>query len=413
METLLLYLKTILNSKKLTAMIRVKEIKEAMEFTRPTDFEMKNGVKDESDALYSRDGKKLLSAINCYTDDRIYHVKEGTEVICDKAFMDATSFDSIILPDTLTHIGAEAFHGNNLNKMVLPASLRYIGPGAFAYSRYEYAIDAPAHIDIPILKKGIFCESARMFYSGKFHYVENMDGPTTNPYMTDNTHKFCDVSDLKKESLQFRKKQKLSPYRFLSYNDVPHLCPCCSQVFLSGKPYHNQIWATGSKKTEYPQWFCAYCGQPFYHREMSAVNEKDMVYLDYYFNHDDLECKRIESVHIVINKHTRDCEAEYFCSSFDSYSQDNHTYIAVPLYIPEHAIEALLHPDTLLRFQIAYPSHAYLGTLDCGIARGLIEYRDADNVYRLSYENRPSYGIEYLVEFLRELCKQGNNIAEG
>ena len=104
---------------KMNAMIRTQEIKEMMEYTRPDDLEIKYGVKDESDVLYSRDGKKLLTAYGCYTDDGIYHVKEGTEVICDKAFKEATSFDTIILPDTLTHIGAEAFHGNNLRSMVL------------------------------------------------------------------------------------------------------------------------------------------------------------------------------------------------------------------------------------------------------------------------------------------------------
>ena len=106
----------------MNAMIRIKEIKEAMEYTCPNDLEIKYGVKDGSNVIYSRDGKKLLKAYGCYTDDGIYHVKEGTEVICDKAFKESTSFETIILPDTLTHIGAEAFHGNNLNGMVLPAS---------------------------------------------------------------------------------------------------------------------------------------------------------------------------------------------------------------------------------------------------------------------------------------------------
>lgn len=387
-------------------MIRTQEIKEMMEYTRPDDLEIKYGVKDESDVLYSRDGKKLLTAYGCYTDDGIYHVKEGTEVICDKAFKEATSFDTIILPDTLTHIGAEAFHGNNLRSMVLPASLRYIGPGAFAYSRYSYGIESAGNTDMLILEEGIHCESARMFHQGKFCYVETMDGLSWNPYKTAVAHDVCNASGLKKESLAFRKKQKFSPYKFLSYSKAPQTCPCCNQVFIGGKPFYHKIWSTRSNDPSSPQWFCAHCGQPFYYQEMPVINGSDMVYLDYYFNPRDLGCKGIESVHIAINRRTHDCEAEYFYCTFDEYNQDKHKYLALPLSIPASTVEAILHPDTKARFQIAYPSSVKMLSEDFSLSRGLIEYRDKDDVYRLAYEDSSIFGIEYILEFFRDLCER-------
>ena len=74
--------------------------------------------------------------------------------------------------------------------------------------------------------------------------------------------------------------------------------------------------------------------------------------------------------------------------------------------IPASTVEAILHPDTKARFQIAYPSSVKMLSEDFSLSRGLIEYRDKDDVYRLAYEDSSIFGIEYILEFFRDLCER-------
>jgi len=139
--------------------------------TVPSPEELARDAWDGENCLgYSEDGKRLLDAENFPSEVR---VQEGCEVICDNvfAFQDymagrkigeeipleerSSYLEKIHLPDSLTHIGANAFAecgelvsiklpknlvsiGESafvdcwqLEKLTLPAGLRVIGPRAF------------------------------------------------------------------------------------------------------------------------------------------------------------------------------------------------------------------------------------------------------------------------------------------
>ena len=89
----------------------MKDIKAISKYnTTVTDEEIENGVMDDSGGIYSPDGKRLLQmSLFGRKSKSSYTVKDGTEVICDDAFMGCISLKSIVLPDSLTSIGYYAF----------------------------------------------------------------------------------------------------------------------------------------------------------------------------------------------------------------------------------------------------------------------------------------------------------------
>ena len=104
----------------------MKDIKHS---TTATDEEKENGVMDDSGGIYSPDGKRLLeiSLLNRNSKSS-YTVKDGTEVICDDAFMGCISLKSIVLPKSVTSIGYEAFFGCiSLRRIYIPESVTSIG----------------------------------------------------------------------------------------------------------------------------------------------------------------------------------------------------------------------------------------------------------------------------------------------
>lgn len=85
-------------------------------------------VADEYGALYSNDGKKLLKGVDLIG----YEVKNGTCIICDKAFYNYRNIQTIILPNSVEYIGAEAFSCcMKLKEIVLSDNIRYYGRQAF------------------------------------------------------------------------------------------------------------------------------------------------------------------------------------------------------------------------------------------------------------------------------------------
>lgn len=98
--------------------------------TEVTDDDIVKGIKDESGALYSQDGKRLLRG----TQHIYSQIKPGTQVICDKAFfLNLCYFSSITIPDSVTHIGEGAFSGDqSLTSVIIPNSVTYIGNRAFS-----------------------------------------------------------------------------------------------------------------------------------------------------------------------------------------------------------------------------------------------------------------------------------------
>ena len=102
--------------------------------TEATEEDFKYAIKDiiyEYGAKYSRDGKKLLKAYYSLWEKQYYVVREGTEVICDRAFR-GCEFESITIPNSVTSIGDEAFSGcESLHSITIPNSVRNIGNNAF------------------------------------------------------------------------------------------------------------------------------------------------------------------------------------------------------------------------------------------------------------------------------------------
>ena len=100
--------------------------------TKVTDEEIANGIEDEYGVLYSPDGKRLLKGNEDITS---YTVKEGTKVICDKAFnfvISNSSLQSIVIPESVTEIGDGTFWGcDSLQSIVIPDSVTEIGKEAF------------------------------------------------------------------------------------------------------------------------------------------------------------------------------------------------------------------------------------------------------------------------------------------
>lgn len=100
--------------------------------TEVTEEDLANGIIDEYGALYSSDEKRLLRGVqNTFYNN----IKIGTLVICDKAFFfnSMCYFSSINIPDSVTHIGKEAFSGSqDLTSITIPKSVTHIGYNAFS-----------------------------------------------------------------------------------------------------------------------------------------------------------------------------------------------------------------------------------------------------------------------------------------
>ena len=109
--------------------------------TKRTEEELKEAIVDEWGVKYSKDGRKLLEAPEELRG--AYSVKEGTRIICDRAFWSCSSLSEIVIPSSVTSIGDSAFSGcYSLSEIVIPSSVTSIGDWAFSgcYSLSEIVI---------------------------------------------------------------------------------------------------------------------------------------------------------------------------------------------------------------------------------------------------------------------------------
>ena len=99
--------------------------------TKRTEEELKEAIVDEWGVKYSKDGRKLLEAPEELRG--AYSVKEGTRIICDRAFWSCSSLSEIVIPSSVTSIGDSAFSGcYSLSEIVIPSSVTSIGDWAFS-----------------------------------------------------------------------------------------------------------------------------------------------------------------------------------------------------------------------------------------------------------------------------------------
>ena len=101
--------------------------------TEATNAELNEAIIDEFAEFgvkYSKDGRKLLKAPKNF--DGTYSIKEGTQIICDRAFIGCKSLRSIVIPDYVTSIGDSALKCcESLRSIVIPDSVTSIGESAF------------------------------------------------------------------------------------------------------------------------------------------------------------------------------------------------------------------------------------------------------------------------------------------
>ena len=107
------------------------------EFSFPvTAKDLVDAIEDEYGVKYSKDEKKLLTIPSSFPYST-YQVKDGTEVICDKAFERIYPkyhfLKEVRFPSSLLHIGNSAFlWSQGLEHIELPSRLKSIGDQAFA-----------------------------------------------------------------------------------------------------------------------------------------------------------------------------------------------------------------------------------------------------------------------------------------
>ncbi len=104
--------------------------------TEVTEEDLANAWTDEYGVKYSADRKRVLWAPS---NIQTYSIKEGTIIICDRAFNDSpnsgnTQLISVVIPESVTHIGNSAFQNCfSLETISIPNSVQYIGNAAFSH----------------------------------------------------------------------------------------------------------------------------------------------------------------------------------------------------------------------------------------------------------------------------------------
>ena len=99
--------------------------------TETTEEELKEAIVDGRGVEYSKDGRKLLRVPRDLSG--AYSVKEGTRIICDRAFWYCHSLSEMVIPSSVTSIGDWAFYDcRSLSEIVIPSSVTSIGDWAFS-----------------------------------------------------------------------------------------------------------------------------------------------------------------------------------------------------------------------------------------------------------------------------------------
>lgn len=107
-----------------------------------------NTNKDQQGALYSEDGKTLLSAPSNLIS---YKVAEGTENIYHRCFRNCTSLKEVSLPASLKRIGQSAFNNClSLEAINIPDNVYSVGESAFENCFHLHTVSlASSMIEIP------------------------------------------------------------------------------------------------------------------------------------------------------------------------------------------------------------------------------------------------------------------------
>ena len=131
--------------------------------TETTEEELKEAIVDERGVKYSKDGRKLLRVSGELSG--AYSVKEGTRIICDRAFWYCDSLSEIVIPSSVASIGDSAFLGcRSLSEIVIPSSVTSIGDWAFSVCRSLSEIVIPSSVT-SIGDSAFYCCSSLKYIS--------------------------------------------------------------------------------------------------------------------------------------------------------------------------------------------------------------------------------------------------------
>ena len=128
--------------------------------TEATDEELNEAITDEFGVKYSEDGRKLLKVPRKLNGT--YSIKEGTKIVCDRAFSGCRSLNSLVISDSVTSIGTWAFaYCESLKSLVIPASVTSIGGGAFCGCESLSSLVIPDSVTSIGNNAFAYCESLR------------------------------------------------------------------------------------------------------------------------------------------------------------------------------------------------------------------------------------------------------------
>ena len=109
-----------------------------------------DGFYDEQNVYYGTNGVSLIQCSNLMIKE--YQIKNGCQVIKDNAFnisagIERCSISEAVLPNSITHIGDQAFFGcRELNRVILQEGLVYIGESAFEHCFNLSSISFPSSL---------------------------------------------------------------------------------------------------------------------------------------------------------------------------------------------------------------------------------------------------------------------------
>ena len=98
-------------------------------------------------SLYTKDKKTLIKFAN--SDIAEYVIPEGTEVILEEAFLNATSLSKVVMPETITSIGKRAFDGcTSLSTINISGNITAIENNTFANCTSLRYIVIPKNVEV-------------------------------------------------------------------------------------------------------------------------------------------------------------------------------------------------------------------------------------------------------------------------
>ena len=125
---------------------------------------------DEYGGKYSKNRERLLSVPNMLKE---YSIREGTKVICDKAFSFCSNLKDLYIPESVIAIGRYAFHYcSSLISLSIPNGVISIGEYAFSGCRGITSMTIPSGVQK--ISNGVFCDCVGLTFINFPKGIENI-----------------------------------------------------------------------------------------------------------------------------------------------------------------------------------------------------------------------------------------------